>query len=268
MIQDFVNALALTNEKFWFYLDRETMTIVKNRSTVDGMDVTYLAHAFPERFLPLPNKKQIHTYAIMEEYALNAGAPASQRLHMALQGAGPFKRFRDEAHRLGLEEDWLKYRDRRFEQMARDWCAEHHVKLPVNSEDTSHVDRSQAMASVHERTSAQARPSMPDRTTTPDRSTTPDSTTTPNRTTLPDRTTLPTSAHTHVDNTQERIHTPEQIVAVTAASIPETDGTAVALIESIRLLFHILDDAGFEAALDDLVKRISRPRPSELPKSR
>ena len=153
MIQDFVNALALTNEKFWFYLDRETMTIVKNRSTVDGMDVTYLAHAFPERFLPLPNKKQIHTYAIMEEYALNAGAPASQRLHMALQGAGPFKRFRDEAHRLGLEEDWLKYRDRRFEQMARDWCAEHHVKLPVNSEvnvqaNPNPVDNKQVGAST------------------------------------------------------------------------------------------------------------------------
>ena len=262
MIQDFVNALALTNEKFWFYLDRETMTIVKNRSTVDGMDVTYLAHAFPERFLPLPNKKQIHTYAIMEEYALNAGAPASQRLHMALQGAGPFKRFRDEAHRLGLEEDWLKYRDRRFEQMAREWCAEHHVKLPVNSEDTSHVDRSQAIASIHEGASAQARPSKLAGAFTPDRSTTLD------RSSTPDRVSMPTSAHTHVDNTQERIHTPEQIVAVTAASIPETDGTAVALIESIRLLFHILDDAGFEAALDDLVKRISRPRPSEPPKSR
>ena len=79
---------------------------------------------------------------------------------------------------------------------------------------------------------------------------------------------MPASAHPHVDSTQEKIDTPEQIVATIAASIPETDGTAVALIESIRILFHILDDTGFEAALDDLVKRISRPRPSELPKSR
>ena len=132
MIQDFINALASTNEKYWFYLDTNTMTIVKNRSTVDDMDVAYLAHAYPDRFLPLPDKKQIHTYAIMEDYVASSPhlkVKDREKLRAALEGAGPFRRFREEVKRQGLEEDWLQYRDSRFEQMAREWCISHHISI-------------------------------------------------------------------------------------------------------------------------------------------
>lgn len=198
MIQEFINALALTNEKYWFYYDMDTKTIVKNRSTVDGMDATYLAHAYPERFLPLPNKKQIHTYAIMEEYAKTApqlDKKGREKLHTALQGAGPFKRFKDEARKLGVEEDWLRYRDKRFEQMTREWCAEHRIELSETIGSSPTIDGT---------------------------------------------------------------FTAQQIVANIAAMIPDTNGMAIALIESIRILFHMLDDAGFEAALDELVAGLKR----------
>ena len=206
MLNDFINALALTNEKYWFYLDTETMTIVKNRSTVDGMDVMYLAHVYPERFLPLPNKKQIHTYAIMEEYVASTPrlkGKAREKLRIALDGAGPFKRFKDEAKRQGLEEDWLRYRDSRFEQIARDWCGEHHVTLPVTSEVAHHTGN------------------------------------------------------------VENIRKPEQIIADIAAVTPNTGGMAIALIESIRLLFHMLDDESFERALNDLKKAVAQGNEKE-----
>lgn len=200
MLQKFINALALTNENYWFYFDLDTKTIVKNRSTLDGMDVTYLAHAYPERFLPLPNKKQIHTYAIMEDYV--AASPrldkrGRERLHTALQGSGPFKRFKDEARRLGVEKDWLQYRDRRFEQMARDWCAERHISLPV-------------YGSQHNA---------------------------PNRLSIPSIGSSPT---------------------VLKESNGEESNLAIALIESIRILFRMLDDSSFEAALDELVSDLKQ----------
>ena len=200
MLQEFINALALTNEKYWFYFDTETKTIVKNRSTLDGIDVTYLAHAYPERFLPLPNKKQIHTYAIMEEYiavSSRLDKRGRERLHTALQGSGPFKRFKDEARRLGVEEDWLQYRDSRFEQMARDWCAERHISLPV-----------------------------PDSQCNP-----------PN-----------------IPSTHGRVTSP----TVTMESNGEESNLAIALIESIRILFRMLDDSSFEAALDELVSGLKQ----------
>ena len=194
MIQDFIHALASTNEKYWFYLDTKTMTVVKNRATVDDMDVVYLAHAYPNRFLPLPKKKQIHTFAIMEEYVATSPRlkpKEREKLRAALDGAGPFKRFRDEVKRQKLEDDWLRYRDARFEQMARDWCAEHGIDSTILNEEKR----------------ADAR----------------------------------------------------RIVAKVAAESGESS-LAVALIEAIRLLFHMLDDEGFEQALDELKTAVMNTR--------
>ena len=217
MIQEFINALALTNEKNWFYFDTETKAIVKNRSTVDGMDVIYLARTYPERFLPLPNKKQIHTYAIMEEYVKASpwlDVRERERLHIALQGTGPFKRFRDEAHRLGLEEDWLQYRDRRFEQMAREWCAQRHISLPVpGSGPSPKASGPSPEASGFSRKTSGLSPKV----------------------------ICPSPKASGPSPT------------VIAESHGEESNLAIALIESIRVLFHMLDDANFEAALDELV---------------
>ena len=210
MIQKFINALALTNEKNGFYFDTETKAIVKNRSTVDGMDVIYLARTYPERFLPLPNKKQIHTYAIMEEYVKASpwlDVRGRERLHIALQGTGPFKRCRDEAHRLGLEEDWLQYRDRRFEQMAREWCAQRHISLPVPGSGPS----PKASAPSPKASGPSPKASSP----------------------------------------SPKASSPS--LTVIEESHGEESNLAIALIESIRVLFHMLDDANFEAALDELV---------------
>ena len=213
MIQKFINALALTNEKNWFYFDTETKAIVKNRSTVDGMDVIYLARTYPERFLPLPNKKQIHTYAIMEEYVKASprlDIRGREKLHTALQRTGPFKRFRDEAHRLGLEEDWLQYRDRRFEQMAREWCAQRHISLPVSGSGPSlNASGLSASSPSHKASGLSANGPSP------------------------------------------KASSPSPTVIV--ESHGEESNLAIALIESIRVLFHMLDDANFEAALDELV---------------
>lgn len=194
MIQDFIHALASTNEKYWFYLDKETMTVVKNRATVDDMDVVYLAHAYPDRFLPLPKKKQIHTFAIMEEYVATSPRlkpKEREKLRAALDGAGPFKRFREEVKKQKLEDDWLRYRDTRFEQMAREWCAEHGIDSSILAE--------------------------------------------------------------------EKRDNPEQIVAKVAAESCESS-LAIALIEAIRLLFHMLDDESFEQALDELKTAVMNTR--------
>ncbi len=136
----------------------------------------------------------------MEEYVATAPrlkAKEREKLRAALDGAGPFKRFRDEVKRQKLEDDWLRYRDTRFEQMARDWCAEHGIDSSVLGSGSS--------VSSKERTDAR------------------------------------------------------QIVTETATVIAKTgeSSLAVALIEAIRLLFHMLDDESFERALDELKKAIN-----------
>ena len=215
MIDDFINALALTNEKFWFYLDTATMTIVKNRSTLDGVDVPYLARTQPDRLLPLPNKKEIHTYAIMEDYIAQSPRlrqSGRDRLRTALNGQGPFKRFRDEARKLGLEEDWLKYRDERFETMALEWCEEHHI-------DPDKVEGGSARPRKPSPAPASASPAP------------------------------------EPDDEDDPILSAVNTAAGQARRAPDPAMT-IALIESIRELFRLLDDDSFENALDHLVASI------------
>lgn len=201
MLESMINALALTNEKYYYYLDTETMTVVKNRSTIGDMDVSYLAHAYPERFLPLPNKRQLHTYAIMEEYA--AASHYCDRLHDALLGDRPFQRFRNAAQKLKVWEDWLRYRDERFLEIALDWCTQ-------NGIDPQTVDSAQAYCES-----------------------------------------VGTPVPVGEDSTETGA---EDILDSTAALAKQvsTPQLAVALIEAIRILFHMLDDDSFEAALNQL----------------
>ena len=176
------------------------MAVVKNRSTIGDMDVSYLAHAYPERFLPLPNKRQLHTYAIMEEYA--ATSHYGEHLRDALLGDRPFQRFRNTAQKLKIWKDWLNYRDGRFLEIALDWCAH-------NGIDPQAVDSvSAGTESANIATSAEDVPE--------------------------------TGAGDIFD---------------AAAALAKQAGTpqlAIALIEAIRMLFHMLDDSSFEKALDQL----------------
>ncbi|MBQ8087348.1 MAG: hypothetical protein IJ234_02880 [Clostridia bacterium] len=131
MLNAMIEALASTNDKYYFFWDVQNASIVKSTETIDDMDVLFLTRTYPERFIPLPDKRQIHTYGIMEAFAEDAQLTARERdaLHAALQGSGPFKRFRDTARKLGLEEAWLQFRDDTFAQIARDWCAQNGIDI-------------------------------------------------------------------------------------------------------------------------------------------
>ena len=73
-------------------------------------------------FLELPDRFEIHEYAIMEKYCLTL---ADDRIRVALtegiKGRGAFRRFKDLIHREGIEEDWYRHRDRALGKIARDF---------------------------------------------------------------------------------------------------------------------------------------------------
>lgn len=74
-------------------------------------------------YLPLPDRFEIDEYRMMERFASGVADPAVQAaLADALRGRGAFRRFKDAVHRLGLAEEWYRYRDRGYEDVARAWC--------------------------------------------------------------------------------------------------------------------------------------------------
>src|SRR5437867_9917265 len=66
-----------------------------------------------EEYLPLPDRFEIDEYRMMGRFALGVADPAVQaELGDALRGRGAFRRFKDVVVRLGLAEEWYRYRDR------------------------------------------------------------------------------------------------------------------------------------------------------------
>src|SRR5260370_20122662 len=81
-----------------------------------------------DRFLKLPDKFDVHEWSIMQDFANSvSSARVSQDLLNAIHGSGAFRYFKDTLRRHRIEEAWVAFRTEALEEIARDWCAEHHV---------------------------------------------------------------------------------------------------------------------------------------------
>ena len=74
------------------------------------------------RFLLLPGSFELHEWSIMERFGRERGS-ARQRDELvdSLHGRGAFRMFKSAIRRLGIEEEWYRFRDSAFEEIAKDW---------------------------------------------------------------------------------------------------------------------------------------------------
>ena len=74
------------------------------------------------RFLPLPGRFELHEWSIMERFGQERGS-ARQRDELldSLHGRGALRMFKSAIRRLGIEEEWHRFRDSAFEEIAKDW---------------------------------------------------------------------------------------------------------------------------------------------------
>jgi hypothetical protein len=81
-----------------------------------------------EDYLVLPGKFEIHEWSIMERFAQSvADEEACDELLTALHGRGAFRYFKDTVRRLGIEQDWYRFRDEAFKEIAREWLLAHDI---------------------------------------------------------------------------------------------------------------------------------------------
>lgn len=77
---------------------------------------------FDDDYLKLPTKFDIHEYEIMERFSLSIpNEKISDTLLGKIRGSGAFRRFRDTIYQYGIEEDWFKYRDEAYKEIAISW---------------------------------------------------------------------------------------------------------------------------------------------------
>jgi hypothetical protein len=91
-------------------LDDEFFQDVKNVMLLD------------DDYLKLPTKFDIHEYEIMERFSHSIpNEKISDTLFSKIHGSGAFRRFRDTIYQYGIEEDWFKYRDEAYKEIAISW---------------------------------------------------------------------------------------------------------------------------------------------------
>jgi hypothetical protein len=75
------------------------------------------------RFVGFPSKFDMNEYRMMRDFACFIGTEETREaLLRSIQGSGAFRRFRAEADRRGLTDEWYKYRDRAYERAVREWA--------------------------------------------------------------------------------------------------------------------------------------------------
>jgi len=76
-----------------------------------------------ERFVEAPSKFDFHEYRQMERFiGMVEDAIAAEQLWRAIKGKGAFRYFKDTASRLGLLEQWYRYRDEAMKEYVVGWA--------------------------------------------------------------------------------------------------------------------------------------------------
>jgi len=101
------------DDDFGKYQDWEREFIAEAMNVVENWD----------KYEQLPDKYYIDEYRIMEGFSYSYNDEAvSQSLCRAITGKGAFRRFKDLTARLGIKDEWYKYRENAFLEIAKQWC--------------------------------------------------------------------------------------------------------------------------------------------------
>lgn len=81
-------------------------------------------------FIALPTQHDADEYSIMEDFAFTLDDEhKKEKLLIALQGKGAFRRFKDTVICLEIENDWYRFRDEQYRQFTLDWCETNGINI-------------------------------------------------------------------------------------------------------------------------------------------
>jgi len=142
-LREVVDALDMQGDESRNYLDPATGKIVlisdEEIGLIEGEDdfsdlLEWQRESLPElrdawnsgRLLALPDKFEIHEWNIMQRFAdSREDEQCGQELAGAIHGRGAFRMFRDCLSRHDLVDDWHRFRNEKFEQIAKEWLKSH-----------------------------------------------------------------------------------------------------------------------------------------------
>ena len=78
----------------------------------------------------LPTQYDIDEYSMMEEFAATVEDQRLQnQLYISLNGSGAFRRFKDTCINFDIINDWYKFKNEKYKEIAIDWCKENNIEF-------------------------------------------------------------------------------------------------------------------------------------------
>ena len=126
-LNDIIDALEFVNigmETYAYYNPKENKIFyIDEYNTFDDNEDLI------EESISLPSKFYIDEYSMMEEFIETVeDIKLYNQLCIAINGAGAFRRFKDTCINFDIIDDWYKYRDEKYRELAINWCEENNIE--------------------------------------------------------------------------------------------------------------------------------------------
>jgi len=129
-LSEVIDALDFTNDEIEYYYNPDTEEIfMSNIGDFETLNEDELDELF-EKSIMLPTRYDINEYEMMEDFTETINDTRLQnQLYISLNGSGAFRRFKDTCSNFDIINDWYKFRDERYKEIAINWCKENNIEF-------------------------------------------------------------------------------------------------------------------------------------------
>ncbi len=129
-LTEVIDALEFTNDEIEYYYNPDNGEIfMSNIEEFETLNEDELDELF-EKSIKLPTRYDINEYEMMEDFAETIKDDRLQnQLYISLNGSGAFRRFKDTCINFDIIDDWYKFRDKKYKELAINWCKENNIEF-------------------------------------------------------------------------------------------------------------------------------------------
>lgn len=129
-LSEVIDSLDFTNDEFEYYYNQINGEIfMSNIGDYENLNEDELDELF-ENSIMLPTRYDINEYEMMEDFAETIEDIRLQnQLYISLNGSGAFRSFKDTCINFDIIDDWYKFRDEKYKEIAVNWCKENNIKF-------------------------------------------------------------------------------------------------------------------------------------------
>lgn len=129
-LQTIIDAIEMTDQYSEYFLDKETGEIeyVSDMAMTRAEQEAIYDRLEEHGFYRLPASIDIRDYDIMEDFVETLSGKAHEKLALAIQGKGAFRRFKDMVYDLGIDQQWYDFQEAAYKRKAARWCKENNIE--------------------------------------------------------------------------------------------------------------------------------------------